>query len=211
MRSFNPFRPLRLLSRLVLAALFVQGCQTGRQNPTLLSPERSEALQQTAAGPRVHFKKPGILKTYEAYYVEPVLLYANDSGRLTPATSEELNRLAVEFRSKIVRALGDRVTHFNQPARNVAILRVAITDVWSDRTLLNLRPGLIIPNTASGGASMEAQVFDSVSKGIVAEVADSRRGARRGFMSGLGKWSGADAAIDEWALLLQRSIAQGSR
>jgi hypothetical protein len=194
---------------LCVVLFFLASCHLQKQ-PEVLKEADRESLVDTPAGPKVNFKKPGILKTYKAYYVEPVRMYAIDSGKFQPASSVELDRLATKFRSKIIRALGDKHTLFNQPARDVAILRIAITNVWSTRTLLNLRPGFIVPNAVSGGASMEAQVIDSVTNEKVGFVTDSRSGARKGYMSGLTKWGGTESAFDEWAEMLRHSIDEGS-
>ena len=161
------------------------------------------------SGPQVTFSRPGVLKAYQAFYVEPVEAYTNDSGRLVPASSREIQNLAESFRQKIIRALGPRHTLFNQPAREVAILKVSISDVWSNRALLNLRPGWLVPNALEGGASMQAEVIDTVTNERVALITDSRRGARQGYLSGLTKWGGTEAAFDEWGLLLRHSIRKG--
>ncbi len=214
--QFDCFLVLPFLFSL-LSAHF--GCSTfSRVTPSdqtepsgFLGDEKEYAdLKPSPAGALVSFKKPGILKTYDAFFVEQIVVYGQDKGSLVPASSNELDELAHSLRDKIIRALGSRHTMFNQPARNVAILRVAITNVWSNNTLTNLRPGLIIPNVLEGGASMEALVIDSVSGQEVAKIADSRPGKRQGFMSGLTRWGGTEAAFDDWSMLLNRSIRQGS-
>ena len=194
-----------------VVALAPFGCHSrGEPSGAMGGPEAYAALEPSEAGPKVSFSKPGALKSYDAFYVDPVAIYTNDKGRLVPAASREIDNLAKSFREKIIRALGDRHTMFDQPARNTAIIRVVITDVWSNRALLNLRPGLVVPNALEGGASMEAEIISSVSKKRVALITDSRPGTRKGFMSGLTKWGGTEAAFDDWAMLLKQSIRQGS-
>lgn len=150
----------------------------------------------------IRFSDPQILSRYDAFYVEPVIMSSNDSKSLFPAPDNEMKDLAFTFREQIIRALGSKVTNFNQPARNVGIIKIKVHDIWSDSALLNLRPGAIVPNTFRGGATMEARFLDSVTKKEFGYVVDSRRGTRQGLFSGLGKWDGAKNAFSDWAKLL---------
>jgi hypothetical protein len=187
-----------LFTTLLVVATALIGCHA--------DPKVTAALLDHPDKPKVTFKSPGILKKYRAFYVAPIEIYTNDSGRLVPAEDRELDDLALTFREKIIRGLGDSFTQFNLPARDVALIEVAITDVWSTRALLNLRPGLLVPNTFEGGASMEAQVFDSITHEVIASVTDSRAGARKGFLTGLTKWGGTKAAFDSWAAGIRKAV-----
>ncbi len=156
--------------------------------------------------PKVTVAKPGILKAYSAFYVAPITIYGQDQGRLFPATPNELEMLESKFKSKIIAALGSNFTQFNQPARGVAIIDIKITDIWSNSAFEALRPGILIPNNLGAGATMQADFYDSITNKKIATVWDSRSGERRGYFSGLGKWSGVEGAFDEWAGMLRQSI-----
>ena len=190
--------PEHVLTLLVALSTALMGCHA--------DPQVTGGMLNQPVKPQVTYKSPGILKKYRAFYVAPIEIYTNDSGRLVPAEDRELDDLALSFREKIIRGLGDSFTQFNLPARDVALIEVAITDVWSTRALLNLRPGLLVPNTFEGGASMEAQVFDSITHEVIASVTDSRAGERKGFLTGLTKWGGTKAAFDSWAADIRKAV-----
>lgn len=160
---------------------------------------------EAASTQQIKFTEPNILRKYKAFYVSPVIMATNDSNSMYPASDREINDLAATFREQIIRALDSKSTNFNQPARDVAIINIVVYDVWSESNLLNLRPGIVVPNEHRGGATMSAKFYDSVSKKEIGYVFDSKRGARQGFLSGLGKWDGAKKAFSDWASLLARA------
>lgn len=151
-------------------------------------------------------KAPNTLRKYDAFYVEQVDAYSVEGDYLRRVDDTEVRRLAEIFRTKIIRELGEKHTSFPQPAKNVGIIKVSMTDVASTYALLQVRPGLVAPNSARGGATIEAQFVDSVSRETVASFRDSRGGEREGLLSGFGKWDGVEKAMDHWAQLLSTSI-----
>ena len=93
-----------LFTILLAASTALMGCHA--------DPKITAALMDKPAKPHVTFKSPGILKKYRAFYVAPIEIYASDSGRLVPAEDRELDDLALTFREKIIRGLGDSFTKF---------------------------------------------------------------------------------------------------
>jgi hypothetical protein len=82
-----------------------------------------------------------------------------------------------------------------------------LTNVATTHAAFQLVPGGIFPDALRGGASIEARVVDSVSNQVVLRMIDSRQGQREGFLSGLGKWNGAQRDFDEWAQMLAGAVA----
>lgn len=171
-------------------------------------PPVGSELQESSSGARVWESSPGILRQYDAFYVSPVTVLGSDKGRLTASSSRELNDLGERFREKVIHSLGSRHTMFPHPAKNVALVEITITNVWSNRAITNLRPGILVPNVLDGGATMESVFIDSVSQKPILKVWDSRSGERAGYLTGLTKWGGVQSAFDEWAILLSRNIRQ---
>ncbi len=147
-----------------------------------------------------------MLRSYSAFYLAPIKIYEENDGRIAQAAASELRLLEHDFQSKIIKALGSHHTQFNQPQKGVAIIEVQVLNIWSNHLIDALRPGVLIPNNLGAGATMQADFYDSVSGKKIASVWDSRAGERMGYFSGLGKWSGAKGAFDEWARLLAQSI-----
>lgn len=165
---------------------------------------------KTASGVYLQAEDPNVFKKYRAFYVNPINIYKNDKGRLVVPSDVEVARLAMKFRDKLIRNLGSRYTPFNQPARDVAIIDIKVVDIWSSRAIDALRPGLIFPNNLSGGATMEASFYDTVTEAKVATVWDSRPGKRQGLLSGLTKWASTEEAFDEWSKILKKSIRESA-
>ena len=149
---------------------------------------------------------PGVLKRYDAFYVAPVEVYEIEEDYLRRVSDAEVRNLGEELRTKLIRKLDQRSTTLPQPARNVALIKIALTDVSTNYAMFQLTPGVLFPNPMRGGASIEAQFIDSVSGKTVAQFRDSRSGERRGFFSGLTEWDGVKTAFDEWAQLLASEI-----
>lgn len=190
--SMNILRSL--LKTTVLALLF--GCSA--VDPSAPSSNMGE--------PQVTTKRPDVLREYRAFYIAPVTTYDIEADQLQRVQDDEVEQLAEEFRVILIRKLGDRYTAFPQPAKDVAVVHIALADVSSNFAMAQLRPGLLVPNAARGGATIEAVFTDSITKEVLATVRDTRSGARQGYFSGLGKWDGAKRAFEEWARLLMRTI-----
>ena len=189
----------------MLVCLLVTGC--GPKKSLLQDTVPPDAsLQKAASGVHIWEAKPAALKQYDAFYVGPVTVLTGDSGRLTPSNDREMEDLGRQFRQRIIRSLGSRHTMFPHPANNVAIIDVTLTNMWSNRALANLRPGILIPNSLDGGATMQTVFIDSVSKKPVLKVWDSRSGERKGYLTGLTTWGGTKSTFDEWAMLLNKNM-----
>ena len=149
---------------------------------------------------------PGIMRSYRAAFIEEIQILSGDTGRLVVAGDNEMESLASEFRSEIVRALGSKHSVMPVPARGIAIIRVRLTNISSSRTLEALRPGLVVQNNMRGGATIEVSFYDSISGKELARLADTRAGQRRGYFSGLGKWDGVRTAFRDWAPMIARKV-----
>lgn len=172
------------------------------QSTATLAPSRE------SAAPVIEAAQPGVLKHYDAFYIPDIEVYAIEGDVLRRVNEREVEDLAQQFRSKIIRQLGSKHTMFPQPARNVAKINIALSDVSTTYALLQLYPGMVIPNAMRGGASIEAKVIDSVSGKVVMTFRDTRQGQRQGFLSGLRKWDGVEGAFDEWAAQLGSAITR---
>jgi hypothetical protein len=149
---------------------------------------------------------PGVLKSYTGFFVQPIELYGVDGDALRRVDDNDTRKLADDFRRKLIKSLGNKHATIPSASRSVALLEINIADVSSTYTAFQLLPGVLMPNVMRGGASIEARFIDSVSRKQVALFKESRQGEREGFLSGLGKWDGAEKAFDEWARLLGKHV-----
>lgn len=184
---------LKKFYSLIFLIILIAGCSTQTY--------RSE-------GPQIKTSEPKVLKKYTAFYVPEIEVYSIEGDTLRRVDDREVEGLAVNFRSKIIRSLGSKHTPLSYSSSNVARINVAISDVSSTYALFQIYPGFIIPNALRGGASIEAKVLDSVSGKEVLSFKESRQGERQGFLSGLGKWDGLEKAFDEWAMQLSAAVSR---
>ena len=82
-------------------------------------------------------------------------------GDLAPIDAK-LDELCEYMDGAIREALGDRYPVVDEPGPGVARLRVAITDIDKSNPVLNALPQMQLTGSGIGGASMEAELLDSV-------------------------------------------------
>ena len=120
-------------------------------------------------------------------------------------TQQQIDDLTNYMHSKILEAVresGNRVAY--QPAAGVARLRLALTDI--DRsTAASLLPQAKLAGAGIGGASMEAEIVDSMTGEQIGAVIESRIGSRIPF-SNLGEWDAAKQVMDDWTKKLQKRL-----
>ena len=187
---------LKFLVFTALSSLFVISCSSLIES----SPSRLEQK------PQIQSASPDILSRYSAFYVPEINILTIEGDALRRVDDSEVERLVADFRNKIIRQLGSKHTMFSQPAKNIGVIKVTVTDVSTTYALFQLYPGAIIPNALRGGASIEANITDSQTGQLLVNYKHSRQGERQGFLSGLGKWDGLKKAFDEWARELGAAV-----
>ena len=188
----------RSISLLVipLVCTYLLGCQSTASLP----PSRLDD------GPHIQSVEPDVMQRYDAFYIPDIAVYSVEDDVLRRVSSREVQDLADKLRTKLIHQIDDKYTMFSQPAKNVAMIRIALTDVSTTYTVFQLLPGVVFPNAMRGGASIEAKVVDSITGKEVLTFRDTRQGKREGYFSGLGKWDGVEKAFDEWAFELDSAI-----
>jgi hypothetical protein len=117
----------------------------------------------------------------------------------------QITDLTNYLHAKIVGAVqdsGNRVVY--QPASGVARIRVALTDI--DRsTAASLLPQAKLMGAGIGGASMEAEVVDSMTGEQIGAVVESKKGSKMPFAN-LGEWDAAKQVMDDWAKRFKKRL-----
>ena len=152
------------------------------------------------------------LAEYSTFIVDPVEVHFHRGSKAVEhrtkgkLTQRQVTDLTNYFHTQIVKAVedsGNRVAY--QPAAGVARIRVAITDI-DKSSLLSLMPtGKVIAGAGIGGASMEAEILDSMTGEQVAAIVESRKGTRIPFAN-LGAWDDAKQVIKDWGKSLQKRV-----
>lgn len=189
------------------------GCSKGRMATTGFLSDYSRLEAESDSSLR-YLDKP-VLVRYSSFIVHQVEVHfragakaieKKSKGKLT---QQDMADLTNYFHSAIVKAITDagyRVVY--QPGPGVARIRTAITDMEETNVLLAAIPQTrLITGAGVGGASMEAEVVDSLSGRQLAAVVELKAGSRIPF-TGLSQWGGAKAAIDEWAKRLRKRLEE---
>ncbi len=159
-----------------------------------------------------HLNKRALAK-YSNFIVDPVEVHFHRGAKAIEhrtkgkLTQRQLTDLTNYMHARIVKAVedsGSRIAY--QPAAGVARLRVALTDI--DRsTAASLLPQAKLAGAGIGGASMEAEIVDSMTGEQIGAVVESKKGSRMPFAN-LGEWDAAKQVINDWAKRLQKRLEE---
>ncbi len=191
------------------AMIFQSGCDSNLTTTGFLS---DYSHLQSESNPALWYVKKGDLAGYHSFIVDPVkvrfqrgakAIEEQIKGKLTQL---EINQLANYMHTKVVEAIqnsGNNVVH--HPGTGVARIRVAITDIEKS-TIASLFPPARLAGIGLGGASMEAEIIDSITHQQIAVVIKAKKGSRIPFVN-LRRWDAAKQVIDDWAKRFQKNLA----
>jgi hypothetical protein len=152
------------------------------------------------------------LAKYSSFIVDRVEVHfhsgAKSKGKLT---EQQISDLTNYMHAKIVKAVedsGNRVAY--QPVAGVARIRVALTDINKSSAASLLPQAKLVAGAGIGGASMEAEIVDSMTGEQIGAVVESRKGSRMPFAD-LGKWDAAKGVMNDWAKRLQKRLDEAHR
>ncbi|MHC4772602.1 MAG: DUF3313 domain-containing protein [Planctomycetota bacterium] len=190
----------------IMAAAIVGGCGSKQQVHSGFLSDYTK-LQEESKSFFSYFNDAAFSK-YSAFIIDPVKLqiYSNEKtkGKLT---QEQLTDLTNYMHVKIVEAFqgaGKKIAY--QPADRVARVRVALTDIQKTHAI-NMLPQASLMGAGIGGASMEAEVVDSMTGQQIGAVVQSKLGSRIPF-SNLGDWRAAKNVLDAWGKRFQKRLSE---
>jgi hypothetical protein len=167
---------------------------------------------QSESNPALWHVKEGDLHAYHSFIVDPVKVRFHNRAKAIEEqtkgklTQIEINQLAKYMHAKIVQAIqnsGNKVTY--QPGTGVARIRVAITDIEKS-TIASLFPQARLAGIGLGGASVEAEIIDSITHRQIGAVIGAQKGSRIPFTN-LRQWDAAKQVIDDWTKRFQKNLA----
>ena len=181
------------------------GCESKQLGKTGFLSDYSQLQKESESSLR--YVNQRALKNYSSFIVDPVAvrLYSGSKSKGN-LTQSQLSDLKNYMHSKIVQAVrraGKRIVY--QPKARVARIRVALTDLEKTKAI-NMLPQASLLGAGIGGASMEAEVIDSVTGKQIGAVVESKQGSRIPF-SNFGDWTAAKSVIDSWAERFQKRLA----
>jgi hypothetical protein len=193
------------LAAVLSFCIVLLGCAPKQQTVGFLS-DYSKLQKESDSSMR--YINEAAMPKYSTFIIDPVKVVlvskAKAEGKLT---DKQLTDLTNYMYSKIVDAVhgaGKKVD--NQPAAGVARIRVALTDI-EKTSAINIIPQASLLGAGIGGASMEAEVVDSVTGEQIGAVVESGKGGRIPFTN-LGDWSAAKSVINGWTDRFQKRLEE---
>jgi hypothetical protein len=186
------------------AAVLILGCESAPMKATGFLSDYSKLQRESDTSLKYVNEKAAA--TYSTFIVEPVQVkfYSDDKAKkqLTQEQVRELTSYTLAKMIEAIKAAGMKVAY--TPAAGVARIRVALTSLEKSDAI-NILPQASLMQAGVGGATMEAEVVDSMTGKQVAAVLQSGKGSRIPF-SNLGDTAAAKAVIDEWAKNFQKKL-----
>ena len=186
----------------------ISGCGEGQVKTGYLT-DYSRLREDSSTSLRYINKRA--LAKYSNFIVDPVKVHFHRGAKAVEhrtkgkLTQRQLTDLTNYMHAKIVGAVrnsGNKIAY--QPAAGVARLRVALTDL--DRSsAASLMPAAKIIGAGVGGASMEAEIVDSMTGEQIGAVVESKTGSKMPFAN-LGEWDAAKQVINDWAKRLEKRL-----
>ena len=193
---------------LVTALVLFNGCGDGGQIKTGFLSDYSKLQKESDSSLR--YINDEVTARYSSFIVDPVKVHfhrgAKFEGKLT---EQQVTDLTSYMHSKIIEAVqgaGKKVVY--QPAAGVARIRVALTDIEKS-SAVSVIPQASLLGAGIGGASMEAEVVDSMTGEQIGAVVESGKGSRIPF-SNLGDWTAAKNVMDGWAKRFQDRLVEAN-
>jgi len=81
----------------------------------------------------------------------------------------------------------------------VLLLRTAVTDILPNKVYLNLHWSTTLIGGGIGGASLEAELVDSLNGERMLAFVDARKGRKLNYTKGLTKWGHTKEVLGMWA------------
>jgi hypothetical protein len=146
------------------------------------------------------------LGRYDRFIVDPVqiFLHSEAAGHEIPRANRE--EMTIYFRGALVNALAPRFDIVSQPGPGVARIRVGITDIKKSTVALNVLPTTRLAGAGLGGASVEAEIVDSVTGKQLAAIVEGRLANRINLPAGWSDLGDAKAVMDDWAQRLRERL-----
>lgn len=147
------------------------------------------------------YKNPAVDLTgrYSKILIAPVQFELDPSVKDNAIKDEDREKLAEYFYGQLEENLAKNHTIADAPGNDVLLLRTAITGVVPNKVYLNLHWSTTLMGAGVGGASLEAELVDSVTGERMVSFVDARRGKRLNYTKGLTKWGHTKEVLGIWA------------
>jgi len=145
---------------------------------------------------------------YEAVIVEAVQVYFTEEARGRDLNEDALAELTTHFDEGFRELMDERFDLAAAPGEGVARVRIAVTDVRPSKPLFDIVPHSKILGLNTGGATIEAEMLDSVTGEQILAVVDRRWGNRLRPLPKVDTLDDARKVIDEWMRVFRENLEE---
>lgn len=176
----------------------IAGCGTTAQNSGFLS-DYSQLKPSKVVKGAMDYRNPKLrLEKYSKFILEPYRVHFAANADGTSIDPAQLKNLVDYFQSESVKALSKRYKVVNRPGPGVARIRVAITSITKTKPVVNNLPQGKLLGVGLGGASMEAEAFDSQTGERLVAIVESKEGEHFSFGDAMSRYGHAKQVMKKW-------------
>ena len=154
------------------------------------------------------YKNPGvkIAERYPKILIAPVQFKLDPTLKENEITDEDREKLAKYFYEQLEEGLAENHIITDTPGDDVLLFRVAVTGVLPNKVYLNLHWSTTLIGAGIGGASLEAELVDSLTSERMISFVDARKGKRLNYTKGLTKWGHTKEVLGIWAGIMVTNL-----
>jgi len=147
------------------------------------------------------YKNPdvNIVERYSKILVAPVKFKLDPTVKEHEMEYEDRMKLSDYFHEKLNEGLLKNYELADEPGADVLLFRTAITDILPNKVYLNLHWSTTLIGGGIGGASLEAELVDSLTGEQMLAFVDARKGRKLNYTKGLTKWGHTKEVLGMWA------------
>jgi hypothetical protein len=202
--------PLRMLLVNFLVLFSLTGCAVKQMKATetgFLSGYSGLEENEELKGLRV-YKNPdvNISERYSKVLIAPIQFKLDPTIKEHEMKFEDRLKLSEYFHERLAENLSKNYEITDEPGKDVLLFRAAVTDVLPNKVYLNLHWSTTLIGGGIGGASLEAEVVDSLTNERVLSFVDARKGKKLNYTKGLTKWGHTKEVLGMWADIMVENL-----
>ncbi len=154
------------------------------------------------------YKNPdvNIVERYSKILVAPVEFKLDPTVKEHKMDFEDELKLSNYFHETLIEGLIINYDIADEPGEDVLLLRIAITDILPNKVYLNLHWATTLIGGGIGGASLEAELIDSLTGERMFSFIDARKGKKLNYTKGLTKWGHTQEVLGMWAKHIVKNL-----
>jgi len=164
------------------------------------------------------YKNPeiNIVERYSKILIAPVAFKLDPTVKEHEMKYKDREKISDYFHKKLAEGLIENYEIVDEPGEGVILFRAAITDVLPSKVYLNLHwSTMLISRGGIGGASLEAELVDSVTNERILAFVDAKKGKSpikqpkhliKNYKSGLTKWGHTKEVLGNWAKIMVMNL-----